>query len=34
MPDAAPGDTIEWITAAVAVVFVMGVIVVGRWFGR
>jgi hypothetical protein len=34
MLDAAPGDAIEWITAAVAVIFVVIVIVVARLFWR
>jgi hypothetical protein len=34
MLDAATGDAVEWITATVAVIFVMIVIVVARWFWR
>jgi hypothetical protein len=34
MVDAATGDTVEWITAAVAVIFVVIVIVVARLFWR
>jgi hypothetical protein len=34
MADVATGDVIEWITAGVAVIFVVVVIVVGRWFWR
>jgi hypothetical protein len=34
MSNVATGDVVEWITAAVAVIFVMIVIVVARWFWR
>jgi len=34
MLDALPGDAIGWITAAVAVIFVVVVLIVARWFWR
>jgi hypothetical protein len=34
MGNVATGDAIEWITAGLAVIFVVVVIVVGRWFWR
>jgi hypothetical protein len=34
MPDVATGDAVEWITAAVAVIFVVIVMAVARWFWR
>jgi len=34
MIDVASGDAIGWITAAMAVIFVLVVILVGRWLWR